>query len=436
MSKLRWLTKPSLGPLASGKKEDSMKNLLRSCTLLTTLLTVSVVFASDVAKLLESADEVLEAVVEIRKLQPKEPVKKGIKSREEVKAYLVSRIREEYPKERIAAEERLLERLGLIPVDLPLYEFMLDLLTEQVAGYYDPDSETFYIADWIPLEIQKPVMAHELTHALQDQHFDLKKFLTPVEGNDDKTLARNALIEGEGFFVMLDYVLRPMGRNAIDVPDLVELNRAQIPLMETQFPIFGKAPDYLKETLVFPYAYGGAFLKEILTQGSWEDVAQIYSNLPESTEQILHPEKYLNTPDPPTEVDTKRLQENLSDEWELVVENVLGEFSTYLLLKEFISDEQAIKASEGWDGDKVELWETSGGKAAILLSSTWDGNMDAGEFFEAYSELIAKKYPDTEGSESESAVDVTTRIWRKPGLEVTVTLEGDQVFVSELETVS
>ena len=411
-----------------------MKNLLRSSILLTIILTVSVAFASDVAKLLESADEVLEAVVEIRKLKPKEPIQKGVKSREEVKAYLVSRIQEEYPKEQIAREERLLKRLGLIPVDLPLYEFMLDLLTEQVAGYYDPDSKTLYIADWIPLEIQKPVLAHELTHALQDQYFDLKKFLTPVEGNDDRTLARNALIEGEGFIIMLDYALRPMGRNAIDVPDLVELNRAQMPLMETQFPIFGKAPDYLKETLIFPYAYGGAFLKEILTQGGWEDVAQIYSNLPESTEQILHPEKYLNAPDPPTEVDTNFLRENLSEEWEPIVENVLGEFSTYLLLREFISDEQALKASEGWDGDKVELWETSGGKTAILLSTIWDESSDASEFFEAYSELIAQKYPEAERSDKESLTDVSTRIWQQPGGEVTVTLQGNKVFVSELET--
>jgi hypothetical protein len=291
-----------------------------------------------------------------------------------------------------------------------------------------------YIADWIPLEIQKPVMAHELTHALQDQYFDLKKFLTPVEGNDDRTLARNALIEGEGFIIMLDYALRPMGRNAIDVPDLVELNRAQMPLMETQFPIFGKAPDYLKETLIFPYAYGGAFLKEILTQGGWEAVAQIYTNLPESTEQILHPEKYLNAPDPPTEVDTNFLRENLSEEWEPIVENVLGEFSTYLLLREFISDEQALKASEGWDGDKVELWETSGGKTAILLSTIWDESSDASEFFEAYSELIAQKYPEAERSDKESLTDVSTRIWQQPGGEVTVTLQGNKVFVSELET--
>jgi hypothetical protein len=386
-----------------------MKNLLRSSMLLTIILTVSVALASDVAKLLESADEVLEAVVEIRKLKPKEPIQKGVKSREEVKAYLVGRIQEEYPQEQIAREERLLERLGLIPVDLPLYEFMLDLLTEQVAGYYDPDSKTLYIADWIPLEIQKPVMAHELTHALQDQYFDLKKFLTPVEGNDDRTLARNAL-------------------------NLVELNRAQMPLMETQFPIFGKAPDYLKETLIFPYAYGGAFLKEILTQGGWEAVAQIYTNLPESTEQILHPEKYLNAPDPPTEVDTNFLRENLSEEWEPIVENVLGEFSTYLLLREFISDEQALKASEGWDGDKVELWETSGGKTAILLSTIWDESSDASEFFEAYSELIAQKYPEAERSDKESLTDVSTRIWQQPGGEVTVTLQGNKVFVSELET--
>jgi hypothetical protein len=411
-----------------------MKTLTRSFTLLIIALTVSVISASDVSELLKSADEVLAIVVEIRGLEPKEPIKKGVQSREEVRAYLVSRIQEEYPREQIEAEERLLEKLGLIPPDLPLYEFMLELLTEQVAGYYDPDSKTFIIADWIPLEIQKPVMAHELTHALQDQHFGLKRFLTPVEGNDDKTLARNALIEGEGFIIMLDYTLRPMGRSALDIPDLIELSRAQMPLMATQYPIFGKAPEYLKETLMFPYTYGGAFLKRILTEGSWQDVARVYSDLPESTEQILHPEKYLDSVDHPTEVDTKRLQKNLSEDWEPVVDNVLGEFSMYLLLKEYISDEQAQRASEGWDGDRVELWENKSGNTAILLSTIWDGNTDATEFFEAYSELIIKKYPEAERSDRKVSSATETLTWRKPGVEVTLTLEGDRVFVSELET--
>jgi hypothetical protein len=411
-----------------------MKTLMRSFTLLTIALTASVIFASDVSKLLKSADEVLEIVVEIRELKPKEPIQKGVQSREEVRAYLVSRIEEEYPKEQIEAEERLLEKLGLIPSDLPLYEFMLELLTEQVAGYYDPDSKTLIIADWIPLEIQKPVMAHELTHALQDQYFDLKKFLTPVEGNDDRTLARNAVIEGEGFIIMLDYTLRPMGRSAVDIPDLVELNRAQMPLMATQYPIFGKAPEYLKETLLFPYAYGGAFLKRILEKGSWQDVDRIYSNLPESTEQILHPEKYLDSPDHPTEVDMGTLQGKLSEDWEPVVDNVLGEFSTYLVLKEYISDEQAQRASEGWDGDRVELWEKKSGKTALLLSTIWDGTADASEFFEAYSELVMKKYPQGERANRQDSSAKETLIWRSSGVEVTVTIEADRVFVSEMET--
>ena len=185
--------------------------------------------------------------------------------------------------------------------------------------------------------------------------------------------------------------------------------------------------------MLFPYAYGGAFLKEILKDGSWQDVDRIYSDLPESTEQILHPEKYLYSRDHPTDVDTKRQQENLSEDWKPVIDNVLGEFSTYLLLKEYISDEQAQRASEGWDGDRVALWEDRSGNTAVLLSTIWDGNTDASEFFEAYSELIVKKYPQAERSDQKISSATETRIWRKPDLEVTLTLEGDRVFVIELE---
>ncbi|MGW8180077.1 MAG: hypothetical protein ACWGQW_15150, partial [bacterium] len=146
-------------------------------------------------ELLDSAEEILAVVSELRQLQIKQPVKKGIQSKSDIRAFLLKRINEEYPQEEVQKEERLLRRLRLIPDDLDLYTFMPTLLTEQLAGYYDPDSGTFYIADWIPFVIQEPVMAHELTHALQDQHFDLAKLLERTEGNDDQTLARSALIE-------------------------------------------------------------------------------------------------------------------------------------------------------------------------------------------------------------------------------------------------
>lgn len=410
-----------------------MKNFIQSGKWLALAFTVSAIFASDVAKLLESADEVLQAVVEIRNLEPKETIQKGVQSREEVRKYLTDRIREEYPKEEIEAEERLLERLGLIPEELPLYDFMLELLTEQVAGYYDPYSKTFYIADWIPLEIQKPVMAHELTHALQDQYFDLKNFLTPVEGNDDRTLARNALIEGEGFIIMLEYTLRDLGRSFDDVPDLIELSRSQMPLMEAQFPVFGKAPDYLKETLMFPYTYGGAFLKQVLTDGSWQDVTRIYTDLPQSTEQILHPEKYLDSRDHPTELEGIQSSELPGGQWSRIVDNVLGEFSIYLLLREYVEDEKAVRASKGWDGDRVELWENSTGKTVIILNTIWDTEADAAEFFAAFSEVMGEKYPGAEQSDH-TAEASQVRTWRGSGIEAKVTRQGNRVSVSDFET--
>ncbi len=388
-------------------------------------------------KLLNSASEVLATVAELRQLQIKRPVEKGVKSRSEIEAFLIERISKEYPREEIEREERLLERLGLIPEDLDLYEFMLALLTEQLAGYYDPYAETFYIADWIPLELQKPVMAHELTHALQDQHFDLEKYLEPTEGNDDQTLATSALIEGEALLIMLDYSLQPMGRSSLDIPDIVAANRSQAAMMDAQFRVFASAPYYLRETLLFPYTYGANFLLAIIREHSWSKVNEIYSDLPASTEQILHPDKYLTERDLPTRIDSSELQSKLDGTWATVFENVLGEFNLYLLLQEFLDEGTAHSASSGWDGDLIRLLENPEGKEALILATVWDSEQDADQFHTAYIALVKKKFPDLRlstsspgkvGSDSGAVQD-----WEDDSQIVSIRAGGNRVDVLEVD---
>jgi hypothetical protein len=397
-------------------------------------LILAFLFSSHAASedLLKSADEVLEAVSEIRGLEPKNPIKKGLSTREEILSYLKQRIEKEFPLEEILAEERLLKRLGLIPEDLVLYDFMLELLTEQVAGYYDPYTKTFYIADWLPLAIQKPVMAHELMHALQDQYFELEKFLEDEGDNDDQTLARNALVEGEGLLIMLEYTLRPFGRSFRDIPDLVELNRSQMPLMEAQFGVFASAPPYLKETLIFPYTYGANFLQFFLRENSWAEVATIYENLPQSTEQILHPEKYAKETDEPTVIDQSSI-ELPGEDWSTVCENVLGEFTWYLLLNGAIDEETARTASEGWDGDVVLLYESPSGLQLLVISSVWDSEADAREFYDAYSLLINKKYGFSDSVSEDRGPSDQKRIWENSDHHVSIVRVGNSVRVREVE---
>src|SRR5262249_31954698 len=145
-------------------------------------------------------------VSRIRGLPQKKPIARGVMTREEITKRLLDRIGQEYAAEDIAGEERAMKRLGLIPADADYKDLVIRLLTEQVAGFYDPYAKQLYIADWIGDDLQKIVLAHEIDHALQDQNFGLEKFMKPDRDNDDAQLARQALVEGDGVALMIEYM--------------------------------------------------------------------------------------------------------------------------------------------------------------------------------------------------------------------------------------
>ena len=147
----------------------------------------------------------------LRGLQLKAPLQRGVLTRDEIGAKLKDRIGKEYTPEEVHVEARVLKRLGLLPPDVDYEKLLLDLLMEQVAGFYDPFAAKLYIADWLPLEMQRPALAHEIEHALQDQHFDLKKFATPIKDDGDRQLGHSALVEGDATAVMLEFQAQAMG---------------------------------------------------------------------------------------------------------------------------------------------------------------------------------------------------------------------------------
>jgi hypothetical protein len=300
----------------------------------------------------------------------------------------------------------MLKKLGLIPAELDYLEFILKLLTEQVGGYYDPDKKTLYIASWVPLEEQKPIMVHELTHALQDQHFDIKGILEKHRNleNDDLVLAHQALFEGDGMVLMLQYILEPLERHFSELPDLAFIMRSQMSITQSQFEVFGSAPEYVKEMLLFPYGYGAAFLQQVWKQDpSWESVNNIYSDLPASTEQIMHPEKYFADRDDPVSVAAGAHAAALGEGWNVAYENVLGEFSLGLLLSLHLTGERARKSAAGWDGDQVLLLENETGENAVLISTVWDSEDAAERFFNAMDEWFRRRFPGTLRSDASPA---------------------------------
>jgi hypothetical protein len=291
--------------------------------------------------------------------------------------------------ERYAAQ-RTMEKLGLLPKDFPLESFLVELLTEQIAGLYDPKAHEFYIADWNSAEDQKAVMAHELAHALMDQHFQIDKWEQAAKPNDDGEFARSAVLEGSALAAMVDYMLRATGRGIREAPEINPELFIGDPMTS---PIFAKAPLFLQDSLLFPYVAGLSFTQKFLRANqSWGDLHKLFEKPPVSTQQILHPELYLNFTVPKL-VALPDLKVIVPQGWKKLDENVLGEFGIREVLKQFLGQDRAPKLAQSWAGDRYAIFEQTPTKALLLITRVhFNRHENAARFFGNYSEALERKY--------------------------------------------
>jgi hypothetical protein len=362
----------------------------------------------------------LKETSELRELSILKAVKSGAQSRTEIEHMIVKNLDTETTPTEMHAAEVLLKVFGLAPKDFAYRSFLIKLLTEQVAGYYDPKAQQFYLADWIELEGQKPVMAHELTHALQDQHFNLKRFENWPKGDSDAELAAHALIEGDATLAMTLY----MAKNPLVALAFIRSLGAQ----EIATEQFKQAPRALRESLLFPYEEGSAWATQLYKRGGWETVSQAFTKLPQSSEQILHAEKYFayEAPQKLTLPDFKLV---LGPAWKRLDYDVNGEWGCYLILDEFLNDAvESKQASAGWGGDRFALYETGKPDEFFVAQLTaWDTSQDAQEFFDAYAKRTEKRYPDAK--ELKATGD---RIeWKTSAGGVAIELRGSRVAIVE-----
>ena len=362
----------------------------------------------------------LKETSEIRELSIMKAVKSGAQSRSEIERMIMKNLDSETTPAEMHAAEVLLRVFGLAPKDFAYRSFLIKLLTEQVAGYYDPKAQQFYLADWIELEGQKPVMAHELTHALQDQHFNLKRFENWPKGDSDAELAAHALIEGDATLAMTLY----MAKNPLVALAFIRSLGAQ----EAATEQFKQAPRALRESLLFPYEEGSAWATQLYKRGGWEMVSQAFTKLPQSSEQILHAEKYFSY-EAPQKLGLPDFKSVLGPAWKRLDYDVNGEWGTYLILDEFLNDAtESKRASAGWGGDRFALYETGKPDEFFVAQLTaWDTPLDAREFFNAYAKRTTQRYPNAK--ELKSTGD---RIeWQTSTGGVALELRGSRVAVVE-----
>jgi hypothetical protein len=347
----------------------------------------------------EAADEVLAQMSEITHLQSRGPLKKSLRSKEEIRAHVIQEMNEDKnPAERYAGA-RSAEAFGLLPKGFDLDSFMIDLLTEQIAGLYDPKAHEFYVADWIPIADQRMVMAHELTHALEDQHFEIEDWAKAARPNDDSELAREAVLEGSAMAAMVEYLLQGSGRSLQDLPDI---DPSMLIGDMTETPLLKKAPPFLKDALIFPYLGGLTFSAAILKPTGWEGLAAIFTKPPVSTQQIMHPELY-RSGKVPAAVALPSIEKALGPEWTKLEDNIMGEFGWKEVLRQFLDDPRAKSLAAAWDGDRYLVYEQKQTKRLVLITrELFTSQEQAERFFGQYSEALEKKHAER------------TNLFRKP----------------------
>lgn len=300
----------------------------------------------------------------------------------ELQEIIIRQIEKEIKKKQINIEDyvKVLMKFGFIEQHIDLNSKLMDIYVEQVQGMYDEKLKKMILIEDVPLSapLHEMFLAHELTHALQDQRFDLSNFLDV--DNTDEELARMAVLEGDAVQVMFKYYLQHLKIKKLfwDIYKYLSVNQAEL----------YEAPYFIQQTLLFPYVWGSKFVSGIYNKEGWSGVDRLYKMPPVSSEQILHPSKYPH--DKPKKVQLAK-DIGLSGNWRLVDTDVMGEFYIRVLLSIYMEEDVAAYAAQGWEGDLWRIWENEDGKLYLIWKSKWETRADANNFANSMRAVFEKR---------------------------------------------
>ena len=415
-------------------------------------------------ELFHSVDEILEFDSKQTGLPIKHNVKRRLTSREEVVAYLTGHLNDE-DVQRLRRSELVLKKFGLLPRDFDLQTFLVALLKEEVAGYYDPKTKTVNLLDWVPIEEQEPVMAHELTHALQDQDVNLQKWMkrgekdlgeikkdpTPEDiENDEIDNAREAVIEGQAQAMMFQYAIAPTGHSIVTSPELVKAMEEETLTGTPSTKVFNDAPIFMKESLTFPYNFGMNFILDLMQKGGKEEAfAKVLHDPPHTTRQIMQPETYLSGEKIP-QMFVPDFKRDFKD-YEKFDIGAMGEFDVDLLVEQYCGKDIAKKIYPDWRGGyyyAAKSKENATAPLGLLYVSRWSNPESASRFAGIYASSITQRYKKSAETGQSPAADLPNKstddkspsmppplsgrhTWSTEQGSVLIEVKGDTVFISE-----
>ena len=337
----------------------------------------------------------------------KQKVKGELVSREQVAKYVETKLNEDEDAKRLQRSEIVLKKFGLLPRDFDLHAFLIKLLKEQVAGYYDVKTKSMYLLDWLEADAQKPVLAHELTHALQDQNFGLEAWESPkapqgkdkeeyTYDEDEASTARSAVAEGQGMVTLVDYMLRDSGHTLAEAPKVADMMRKAM-TSNDDFPLLQSAPLMIRESLVFPYGDGLSFEAALLQKSKDTAFSGAFRRPPQDTHEIIDVAAYLD-PHPVRWLVLPDLNKELGSGYEKYDVGSIGQLDTRIFAEQYSDKETADELGKAWRGGAYYAAsnkdpKVSGtAKIALLYLSRWDSNEGANEFAKVYADYVPKRY--------------------------------------------
>jgi hypothetical protein len=356
-------------------------------------------------KLCGEANQIAVELTQISGMKLHKPVPCDFITKEKINDFLKKRVKEVAKPEEIRAEELTLKKFGLVPQDFDLAASTIDLMTEQAAAFYDYDRKKLFITDTTAPETQEPVLAHELSHAIADQNFNLGRFIKQGRKSDDGAAARLAVMEGQATWIMSEYLARKTGQTLKDSPALVAMMSNLSEGAAGQYPVFDKSPLYERVTLIFPYTKGMLFQNAVFQRDGLHAFAAVFEKPPVSTQQVIHPDKYF--------AGVKPTQPELPDPhlrgYKGLVGGSLGEMEHSILLEQYSGKERSADLAPHWRGSTFELLENKKASRVVLLyASEWDSEDAARQYFSSYREALGKKWKSmTITTESDGAVTGT-----------------------------
>jgi hypothetical protein len=406
-------------------------------------------------ELFRDVDTILDFASKDTNLHKKHDVKRRLASRDQVVRYLKENMAEDKDVQRLRRTELVLKKFGLLPKNFDLQTFLVNLLEEQVAGYYDAKTKTVNLLDWVVPDLQRPVLAHELTHALQDQSFGLDKWLKKGEEDldtkrtlkpedftrDEDSEARQAVVEGQAMVVLLDYMLAPMHRTVADSPEVVDTLNADMAAGTPDSVQYKNAPVFLKESLTFPYRYGMEFEAEVLrAQGKEKAFADPFENPPRTSRQIMEPKTYLAGEHlaPLALPDFKKIFKD----YERFDVGAIGEFDVDVLAEQYAGPEAAKRIYPNWRGGwyySVHAKGNPSGTLGLAFVSKWASSRWAEEFAAIYARGMQQRYRSIEApTGSDLPTDLKKleslggdHTWNTEEGAVVIDVKNDTVLVTE-----